>query len=87
MQSTPISNKVSGSNPYTSMHYERDDRMRMLGVEMVGMFIGLMPVAKFLEAFLPPQGTTALSDRQTKLLEAAANEKLEVQIYDPLVRL
>jgi hypothetical protein len=87
IQSTPISNKVSGSNPYTSMHYERDDQMRMLGAEMVGKFIGPMPVAGFLEAFLPPHGTTALSDGQTQLLEAAANEKVEVQMYDPLVRL
>jgi hypothetical protein len=61
--------------------------MRMLGAEMVGKFIGPMPVVEFLEAFLPRQGTTTLSDRQTKLLEAVANEKVEVQMYDPLVRL
>ena len=86
VQGTPTSNKVSGTNPYTSMYYVRDERMRRLGAEMAGKFIGPMPVVDFLDTFLPSHRATTLSRNQTRLLQSASTQPKEPQMYSPLVR-
>ena len=86
-QSTPIKNRATSMNTYSSLHYERDFRMRKLGAEMDGKFIGPMPVHQFLDTFLPCPGHVTLDGRQTKLLDDASRQKKEDLMYDPLVRL
>jgi len=67
LDSTPVSKKASGSGPYTSLHHERDYRMRQMGTEMEGKFAGPMPVRDFLDIFLPLGGASRLRWTKNRL--------------------
>ena len=52
--STPISNKMSGTQPYASSSLKQDDATHFrLADETKGLFLGPMPYEKFLDMFLP----------------------------------
>jgi hypothetical protein len=53
VNNTPVHKKASGSNPYTSLHHVRDFRMRQMGAEMEGKFMGPMPPNEFLDTYFP----------------------------------
>jgi hypothetical protein len=87
IDATPISKKASTADPYTSLHHERDFRMRRMGSEMYGKFVGPMPVTEFLDAFLPYPDVNKMSwTAATKAkFSEVARAKTEVDMYIPLV--
>jgi hypothetical protein len=84
---TPLSKKVSGAMPYTSMHYKRDMRMNDLGAEMRGKFAGPISPSEFLNVFLPfPKGTLARMPRRMKgRFRRVATRNAETAMYTPMV--
>ncbi|KAF8222204.1 hypothetical protein L208DRAFT_1371169 [Tricholoma matsutake] len=87
LNETPLSKKVSGAMPYTSMHYKRDTRMKELGEEMKGKFAGPISPLAFLKTFLPFQkGELArMPRRQKQMFQRVANMKKESSMYKPMI--
>jgi len=88
LDNTPVSKKASGSGPHTSLHHERDYRMRQVGAEMEGKFIGPMPVVDFLDTFLPLRSTSSLrwTKKRMSKFEEVGKQTSEKQMYKPIVR-
>jgi hypothetical protein len=84
---TPLSKKVSGAMPYTSMHYKRDTRMNDLGAEMRGKFAGPISPSEFLKVFLPfRKGELARMPRRMKeRFRRVATQNAETAMYTPMV--
>lgn len=87
LHETPISKKVSGATPYTSLHYKRDTRMNHLGSEMKGKFAGPMCPKEFLQVFLPfKRGVLQkMPKRMKKSFRHVAEQGLETAMYEPMV--
>ena len=87
LHETPISKKVSGATPYTSMHYERDTRMNNLGLEMKGKFAGPICPKQFLQVFLPfkPRELQQMPKRMKKPFRRVAEQKVETAMYELMV--
>jgi hypothetical protein len=87
LNETPISKKVSGATPYTSMHYKRDTRMNVLGTEMKGKLAGPILPLEFLRTFLPFRRgeLERMPGRRKKAFQRVADQKVETAMYDPMV--
>jgi hypothetical protein len=84
---TPISKKISGATPYTSMHYKRDARMNDLGSEMKGKFAGPICPQEFLQVFLPFKAgrLQKLPRRMKEPFRRVAKQTAETAMYGPMV--
>jgi hypothetical protein len=84
---TPLSKKVSGATPYTSLHYKRDTRMNDLGTEMKGKFAGPIPPSEFLKTFLPfkREELERMPGRRKKVFQRVAHQRVETAMYGPMV--
>jgi hypothetical protein len=84
---TPLSKKVSGATPYTSMHFKRDARMKELGEEMKGKFAGPISPSVFLKTFLPFERgeLSRMPQRQKKKFQRVADATKESSMYKPMV--
>src|SRR4051812_45137840 len=51
--STPVTYKTSGSQPYVSSLFKREQANMDLAYETAGLFLGPMPCKLFLHEFLP----------------------------------
>ena len=87
LSETPLSKKVSGATPYTSMHYKRDKRMNDLGAEMKGKFAGPISPSEFLKTFLPfNRGELPRMPKRRKVVfQRVANKTSEPAMYRPMV--
>src|SRR5262245_11631823 len=87
LNETPLKKKVSGSTPYTSMHYKRDTRMNDLGAEMKGKFSGPISPSEFLKIFLPfkRDELPRMPVRRKVVFRRVANKTSESAMYDPMV--
>lgn len=87
LHETPISKKVSGATPYTSLHYKRDTRMNNLGSEMKGKFAGPICPKEFLHVFLPfkRRELPQMPKRMKKPFRSVAEQKMETTMYGPMV--
>ena len=84
--STPLSNKISGNLPYSSVAPDQDDEFRLqLATETAGLFLGPMPCNTFLNRYLPlTPSTGGLSDAQGKFNRMSLR-MLEAQMYKPFI--
>lgn len=87
LHETPISKKVSGATPYTSMHYKRDTRMNNLGSEMKGKVAGPICPREFLQVFLPFKagGLQQPPRRMKQPFRRVAEQTVETAMYGPMV--
>jgi hypothetical protein len=87
LNETPLSKKVSGATPYTSMHYKRDTRMKDLGTEMKGKFAGPISPSEFVQTFLPfKRGELEpMPGRRKKVFQSVADQRVETAMYGPMV--
>ena len=85
--STPISNKISGSRTYSSGTSNRQDDNRQLAEESRGLFLGAMPPSEFLDGFLPlSQDVPKLPDSSKAFARVVKETKgKEVAMYAPFV--
>jgi hypothetical protein len=84
--STPISNKVSGSQPYSSsVHTQDDESRRRLAQETEGLFLGPMPCSKFLEQFLPLASDARTYPKSKGAFDSVASQASERAMYKPFV--
>jgi hypothetical protein len=89
IHSTPVSQKASGTDPFTSLHHMRDFRMRRMASEMEGKFVGPMDVKLFLSTFLPTTATKEtfkFTSKDVKKMKKVGNKEKETDMYIPLVR-
>jgi hypothetical protein len=86
--STPLSNKVAGSGPYSSAPPDKDQGLRLrLATETAGLFLGPVPCDWFLNTFLPlTSGTGGRSDTRGNFSTMSLRLS-EVQMYKPFVRI
>jgi hypothetical protein len=84
--STPLSNKISGNLPYSSVAPDQDDEFRLrLATETAGLFLGPVPCNTFLDRFLPlTPGTGGLSDARGRFNRMSLRMS-EAQMYKPFV--
>lgn len=84
---SPITKKVAGAVPYTSMHYKRDTRMNDLGLEMMGKFAGPLNPKDFLQLFLPLKSKVLkqLPRRMKAQFRRVAEQTVETAMYGPMV--
>jgi hypothetical protein len=87
LNETPLSKKISGATPYTSMHYKRDMRMKDLGTEMTGKFAGPISPLEFMQTFLPfKRGELEpMPKRRKKVFQNVADQRVETAMYGPMV--
>jgi hypothetical protein len=80
--STPISNKISGSRPYSSTVPNQDDEnRRRLASETSGHFIGGVPIRYFLNNFLPLASDIGEVPDTKGAFAKVANQKIEKAMY------
>ncbi|KAF8889853.1 hypothetical protein BD779DRAFT_1519293 [Infundibulicybe gibba] len=71
------------SQPFTSQHLQRDEKVTAMYKEITRKVVGPMPVTEFISEFLPePIADTPWSDAASpKAFEAVRNASSEVQMY------
>lgn len=86
--STPLSNKIAGNRPYSSVAPDQDEEFRLrLAAETAGLFLGPVPCDSFLNTFLPIASSTqagGCSNTQIKF-DAMSLGLSEAQMYQPFV--
>jgi len=85
--STPISHKMSGSQPFSSVVPKYDQTYHSnLARETRGLFIGPMPYDLFLQTFLPPP-PEGMEDQPADdiFAQVVTNKKKESEMYDAFV--
>lgn len=86
--STPLSNKISGHLPYSSVPLDQDEEYRLrLASETTGLFLGPVPCKSFLDTFLPlasESGTVRNRGAQHKF-KAMLFKDTEAEMYKPFV--
>jgi hypothetical protein len=86
--STPISNKISGSQPYSSTVPNQDKEFRLrLAEETKGLFIGPMPYQIFLDRFLPHASDSEPCPAAEGIFSQVAKKRNEAEMYKPFVRI
>src|SRR5215469_7604145 len=86
--STPISNKMSGTQPYASSDLKQDSVTRLcLTEEMKGQFLGPMPYQKFLDTFLPCVPNASPCPPAEGVFHQVPFKRLEAEMVPPFVRL
>ena len=85
--STPISKKISGSQPYSSSVPTQDQENRFrLAQETKGSFLGPMPVITFLDKFLPLASGTRACPESSHAFDDMPRQTSETAMYTPFVR-
>jgi hypothetical protein len=87
LSETPLSKKVSGATPYTSMHYKRDTRIVELEAEMKAKIAGPISPFEFLHTFLPfgKGELERMPSRSKKVFQRVADQNTEPAMYGPMV--
>lgn len=86
--STPISNKISGSQPFSStVHSQDEHNRRRLALETSGFFLGPMPCTHFLDEFLPLAPDAETLPQTSDVFRDVASQASESAMYAPFVRL
>ena len=89
LNGTPVSNKTSGSQTYSSERNDRPTANHLLAEEAKGLFLGAMPPSDFLDRFLPlAQDTPECPDSGEAFAKVAAKARpkgKEVFMYTPFV--
>jgi hypothetical protein len=84
--STPISNKVSGSLPYSSSVPNQDEeKRRRLAGEASSHFLGAMPLRSFLDIFLPLAPDIGELPATEDAFAEVAKQTIEKEMYAPFV--
>jgi hypothetical protein len=83
---TPLSNKVSGNLPYSSVAPDKDTAFRLrLAAETADLFLGPMPCKSFLNTFLPLTSNTGGCSGARHAFDGISPKKPEVEMYKPFV--
>jgi hypothetical protein len=83
--STPVSKKTSGSHTYASEIHDRESANYRLALETSGLFLGAMPVQRFLDKFLPMCQDTPECPTSTGAFASVGGKKKEINMYAPFV--
>ena len=83
--STPISNKTSGSYTYASEIHDRDTANYRLALETSGLFLGPMPPKQFLDIFLPISQDAPECPNWRGTFASVGSTGKEVNMYAPFV--
>ena len=86
VQETPISARLSSTQPLTSTAVLRDPVFVAAANEMKGKFVGPIHPCAFLDAYLSVE-TPALPTVDFSALRTVAMKVKEKDMYDPLVRI
>lgn len=84
---TPITLKVSGSEPFTSEHMMTDTRTRRIGEELKGKVGGPLPVNDFLKLLPNPPSEMPWTTDDGKRFQKIIKPKNEVDRCPHIVRL
>ena len=83
-ESTPAKKKYGPDLTFTSTFKKFDQARHHLGKEMVGRWLGAMPVDEFIEQFLPP-ANAQLPELHQNPFKDVPEEGLESARYEPFV--
>jgi hypothetical protein len=83
--STPVSKKTSGTHAYASEIHDRESANYRLALETTGLFLGAMPVRRFLNEFLPMSQDAPGCPTSTGAFANVGDKKTEINMYAPFV--